>query len=95
MLTVTRPGLTRDLPPGLEDLAWVANCSTLIHGARDAVLVDTFLTMDQSRTLVDWVAVNGKELITIHVTHGTGIIFSVWLHCWNAFRQHAPSPRQR
>jgi glyoxylase-like metal-dependent hydrolase (beta-lactamase superfamily II) len=72
VLTVTRPGLTRDLPPGKEDLAWVANSSTLIHGARDAVLVDTFLTIEQSRTLVDWVTASGKNLISIYVTHGHG-----------------------
>lgn len=72
VLTVTRPGLTRDLPPGKEDLAWVANSSTLIHGAHDAVLVDTFLTTDQSRTLVDWVANSSKKLIAIYVTHGHG-----------------------
>ncbi|HSH94411.1 MAG TPA: MBL fold metallo-hydrolase, partial [Roseimicrobium sp.] len=72
VLTVTRPGLTRDLPPGKEDLAWVANSSTLIHGAHDAVLVDTFLTTDQSRTLVDWVANSGKKLVAIYVTHGHG-----------------------
>ena len=39
-----RPGLNRELPPGYESLAWVPNSSTLIHGERDAVLVDTFLT---------------------------------------------------
>lgn len=72
VLTVTRPGLTRDLPPGKEDLAWVANSSTLIYGARDAVLVDTFLTVDQSRTLVNWVAASGKKLIAIYITHGHG-----------------------
>ena len=42
VLTVKRPGLTRDLPPGKEELMWVANSSTLIQGERDAVLVDTF-----------------------------------------------------
>ena len=53
VLTITRPGLTRDLPPGKEDLMWVANSSTLIYGERDAVLVDTFLTTEQSRSLLD------------------------------------------
>jgi len=72
VLTVKRPGLTRDLPPGKEDLMWVANSSTLIHGAHDAILVDTFLTIDQSRTLVDWVVASGKNLTTIYVTHGHG-----------------------
>jgi hypothetical protein len=54
-LCVRRPGLTRDLPPGKEDLQWVANTATLIHGERDAVLVDTFLTIEQNKQLVDWV----------------------------------------
>src|SRR6202140_5071675 len=48
VLTIRRPGLTRDLPAGKEQLMWVANSSTLIHGERDAVLVDTFLTIEQS-----------------------------------------------
>jgi glyoxylase-like metal-dependent hydrolase (beta-lactamase superfamily II) len=51
---------------------WVANASTLIHGARDAILVDTFLTIEQSRILGDWVAASGKRLTTIYVTHGHG-----------------------
>lgn len=72
VLCVTRPGLNRDVPPGTEDRMWVANSSTLIFGARDAVLVDTFLTIDQSRTLVDWVVASGKRLTTIFVTHGHG-----------------------
>ncbi len=72
VLTIKRPGLSRDLPPGKEELMWVANSSTLIHGERDAVLVDTFLTTEQSRTLVDWVVASGKNLIAIYITHGHG-----------------------
>jgi glyoxylase-like metal-dependent hydrolase (beta-lactamase superfamily II) len=72
VLTVKRPGLTRDLPPGKEDLMWVANSATLIYGKRDAVLVDTFLTAEQSRTLLDWVVASGKNLIAIYITHGHG-----------------------
>ena len=68
--TIKRPGLTRDLPAGKEDLMWVANSSTLIYGKRDAVLVDTFLTMEQSRKLLDWVVASGKNLIAVYVTHG-------------------------
>ena len=67
-----RPG--RDLPPGAEErlvaLAWIANSSTLIYGERDAILVDTFFTAEQSKTLVDWVVASGKNLTTIYVTHG-------------------------
>ena len=72
VLTVKRPGLTRDLPPGKEELMWVANSSTLIHGERDAVLVDTLLTTEQSKTLSDWVAASGKNLTAIYITHGHG-----------------------
>jgi glyoxylase-like metal-dependent hydrolase (beta-lactamase superfamily II) len=72
VLTAKRPGLSRDLPPGQEKWNWVANSSTLISGERDAVLVDTFLTTEQSRTLLDWVLASGKNLIAIYVTHGHG-----------------------
>jgi len=60
VLTVKRRGLTRDVPPGNEGLEWVANSSTLIRGERDAVLVDAFMTNDQTRTQIDWVAASGK-----------------------------------
>jgi glyoxylase-like metal-dependent hydrolase (beta-lactamase superfamily II) len=72
VLTIKRPGLSRDLPPGKEALMWVANSSTLIYGDRDAILVDTFLTTEQSRTLVDWVVTSGKNLTSIYITHGHG-----------------------
>src|ERR1700723_867094 len=72
VLTIKRPGLTRDLPPGKEDLMWVANSSTLIYGKRDAVLVDTFLTTEQSQILLDWIVASGKNLIAIYITHGHG-----------------------
>jgi glyoxylase-like metal-dependent hydrolase (beta-lactamase superfamily II) len=72
VLAIKRPGLSRDLPPGKEELMWVANSSTLIYGEHDAVLVDTFLTTEQSRTLSDWVVASGKNLRAIYVTHGHG-----------------------
>jgi len=72
VLALKRPGLTRDLPPGTESLMWVANSSTLIYGDRDAILVDTFLTTEQSKTLVDWVVSSGKNLVAIYITHGHG-----------------------
>src|ERR1700730_14557849 len=72
VLAIKHPGLSRDLPAGKEALAWVANSSTLIYGERDAVLVDTFLTTDQSQTLLDWVVASGKNLTAIYVTHGHG-----------------------
>ncbi len=72
VLTIKRPGLSRDLPAGKEELMWVANSSTLIYGERDAILVDTFLTTEQSQTLLDWVVASGKNLTAIYVTHGHG-----------------------
>jgi glyoxylase-like metal-dependent hydrolase (beta-lactamase superfamily II) len=72
VLTARRPGLTRDLPPGTEALQWVANSVTLISGERDAVLVDTFLTTEQSKTLVEWVVSSGKNLVAVYVTHPHG-----------------------
>jgi hypothetical protein len=36
VLAIKRPGLSRDLPAGKEELAWVANSPTLIYGERDA-----------------------------------------------------------
>jgi glyoxylase-like metal-dependent hydrolase (beta-lactamase superfamily II) len=70
VFTATRPGLNRDIPPGKESLQWVANSSTLIYGERDAVLVDTFLTIEQTKKLADDIAATGKTLKAIYATHG-------------------------
>jgi glyoxylase-like metal-dependent hydrolase (beta-lactamase superfamily II) len=72
VLTERRPGLSHELPPGQEKWTWVANSSTLIAGSRDAVLVDTFLTTNQSQILLDWVVASGKNLTAIYITHGHG-----------------------
>jgi glyoxylase-like metal-dependent hydrolase (beta-lactamase superfamily II) len=72
VFTSKRPGLSRDLPPGKEPLMWVSNSSTLISGERDAVLVDTLLTIDQSQALLNWVIGSGKNLTAIYLTHGHG-----------------------
>jgi glyoxylase-like metal-dependent hydrolase (beta-lactamase superfamily II) len=72
LLTKKRGSSTQGIPAGKEHLAWVANTVTLIHGERDAVLVDTFLTAQHSKELVDWVVESGKNLVTIYVTHSHG-----------------------
>ncbi len=72
VLTAKRPGLARDLPHARPELTWVANSATLISGKRDAVLVDTFLTSDHSRALLEWVVASGKNLIAVFVTHAHG-----------------------
>jgi glyoxylase-like metal-dependent hydrolase (beta-lactamase superfamily II) len=72
LLTKKRSSASQGIPAGKEHLAWVTNTVTLIHGERDAVLVDTFLSEQQSRELLDWVAASGKNLVTIYVTHAHG-----------------------
>src|SRR6476660_2524963 len=72
LLTKKRPSATQGVPPGKEDLAWVTGTVTLIYGEHDAVLVDTFLTEQHARELVDWVVESGKNLTTIYVTHAHG-----------------------
>ncbi|MEU6934561.1 MBL fold metallo-hydrolase [Streptomyces sp. NPDC046374] len=72
-LCMRRSGLTRDLPPGTpEELQWVVNTATLIFGERDAVLVDTFLTVEQNQKLVDWVTAHDRNLAYVYITHGHG-----------------------
>ena len=70
VFTAIRPGLTREIPHGHESLMWVANSATLVHGERDAVLVDTFLTREESARLADAIAATGKHLTHIYITHG-------------------------
>src|SRR6266478_10251858 len=72
LLTKKRVSATQGIPAGKEHLAWVTNTVTLIHGERDAVLVDTFLSAQHSRELLDWVVESGKNLVTIYVTHAHG-----------------------
>src|SRR5262249_42007792 len=72
VFTVRRPGLSRGLPAGHEDVAWVANSATLISGERDAVLVDTFLTIDQNAELAERVAAAGRNLTHVYITHAHG-----------------------
>jgi len=64
--------ITSDLPPGATERKWSPISSTLISGERDAVLVDTFITMTQNRALAEWVVASGKNLTTIYATHGHG-----------------------
>src|SRR5436190_24194527 len=66
------PIAARDLPPGIKEAYFQAMASTLIYGVRDAVLVDTFMTVKQANALADWVAAKGKNLTTIYITHGHG-----------------------
>src|SRR6202051_853297 len=66
------PVVTRDLPPGASEMKWSPISSTLSSGKRDAVLVDTAITLDQNQKLVEWIAHSGKNLTAIYATHGHG-----------------------
>jgi glyoxylase-like metal-dependent hydrolase (beta-lactamase superfamily II) len=66
------PAITSDLPPGEKERPWPPISSTLIFGERDAVLVDTPITVGQARALTNWVLASGKNLTTIYATHGHG-----------------------
>ena len=61
-----------DLPPGEKQRLWPPISSTLISGEGHAVLVDAFITVAETRALVDWVVASRKDLTTIYATHGHG-----------------------
>lgn len=61
-----------DLPPDEERRNWSPTASTLVHGERDAVLVDPLMTMDEARLLTDWVVATGKNVTTVFITHAHG-----------------------
>src|SRR5258708_36208740 len=54
------PAITSDLPPGEKQRPWPPISSTLISGERDAVLVDAPITVEQARSLANWVVASGK-----------------------------------
>src|SRR5260370_38817371 len=67
-----------DVPPGAERRMFSPVSATLIIGQRDAVLVDTLMTVDQTRALGDSIAATGNNLPTIYLTpahcdHGFGL----------------------
>jgi glyoxylase-like metal-dependent hydrolase (beta-lactamase superfamily II) len=64
--------VTADLPSGVTERRWSPISSTLISGAQDAVLVDTFITLEQNRQLAEWIEKSGKNLTAIYATHGHG-----------------------
>ena len=66
------PAITTEVPPGEKERPWPPISSTLISGERDAVLVDTPITVEQARALAKWVVARGKNLTTIYATHGHG-----------------------
>lgn len=67
------PGIAADLPAGGDEtLRWVSNTATLIYGERDAVLIDTFTTIEQNDALIEWVKAFDRTLTHLYLTHGHG-----------------------
>jgi glyoxylase-like metal-dependent hydrolase (beta-lactamase superfamily II) len=62
-------------PDGKQGGFWSPISSTLIHGDKEAVLVDTPITDAQTKDLADWIEkilAGRKRLTTIYITHGHG-----------------------
>src|SRR5580658_8780170 len=84
----SRPALSYDVfvapskpakapPPEVGDPpAWDPSTSTLIFGARDAVLVDALMTIREATALADWIELHDRRLTTIYITHGHGDHYS-------------------
>ncbi|MFC9285104.1 MBL fold metallo-hydrolase [Streptomyces sp. NPDC057052] len=49
---------------------WPAGTATLVHGPREAALVDALITADEAHDLTEWIRATGKVLTTVYVTHG-------------------------
>jgi glyoxylase-like metal-dependent hydrolase (beta-lactamase superfamily II) len=62
------------MPNGKEGGPWSPISCTLIHGEKEAVLVDTPITTAQTTDLVRWIKerIPGKQLKAIYITHGHG-----------------------
>jgi glyoxylase-like metal-dependent hydrolase (beta-lactamase superfamily II) len=87
-MPASRPALSYDVfvapeklakapPPRVGDPpAWDPTTSTLIFGARDAVLVDALMTVREATALADWIELHDRRLTTIYITHGHGDHYS-------------------
>lgn len=53
-----------------EGWTWPPTSVTLIAGEREAILVDTVPTLEDSNALADWIEATGTVLTTIYITHG-------------------------
>jgi glyoxylase-like metal-dependent hydrolase (beta-lactamase superfamily II) len=61
-------------PNGQKGGLWSPISCTLIHGQKEAVLVDTPITTSQTEDLIIWIktVIPFKKLTTIYITHGHG-----------------------
>jgi glyoxylase-like metal-dependent hydrolase (beta-lactamase superfamily II) len=87
-MPTSRPALSYDVfvapskpamapPPRVGDPpAWDPTTATLVFGARDAVLVDSLMTVREATALADWIELHDRRLTTVYVTHGHGDHYS-------------------
>src|SRR5260370_23727965 len=71
-VTPSIPVVTTDFAPGEHERPWPPISSTLIYGSPDAVLLDSFITLEQGRAQAASVASPGHKLTTIYATHLLG-----------------------
>ncbi|MEU3854050.1 MBL fold metallo-hydrolase [Streptomyces sp. NPDC029554] len=62
-IAATEPGWDTDVPT-----TWPASTATLVHGRREAVLVDALITVEEARRPAGFL--RAKTLTTVYVTHG-------------------------
>lgn len=60
----------RDVAAPAEGWTWPPTSVTLIAGKREAILVDTVPTLEDSELLAEWIEATGTVLTTIYITHG-------------------------
>src|ERR1700740_1733892 len=54
-VTPSIPVVTTDFAPDEHERPWPPISSTLIYGSRDAVVVDSFISLEQGRAQADWI----------------------------------------
>ncbi|PVH82757.1 Metallo-hydrolase/oxidoreductase [Cadophora sp. DSE1049] len=70
----TAPPIPWKKPNGQKGGLWSPIACTLIHGSKEAILVDTPITIAQTNDLITWIkaTIPSKSLTKIYITHGHG-----------------------
>jgi glyoxylase-like metal-dependent hydrolase (beta-lactamase superfamily II) len=63
---IIRPSRPHAPPDGWN---WPPTAAVLIAGKREAIVVDTLVTIGDAAKLADWIEATGKKLTAIYVTH--------------------------
>jgi glyoxylase-like metal-dependent hydrolase (beta-lactamase superfamily II) len=65
-----KPAVVAQPEPFGEPRASGPTTATLVYGPREAILIDALLTVPEASVLADWIALHGRTLTTIYITHG-------------------------